>query len=148
MKLFFELITKINYFILLIISGNRFTYKPILEEEILNDTIIKSKFSERKKMKMEEVLEEGKKFDFLAYKASRWSIIFYSLLHLLFYFISTFKDYKPIILTTIFKNNFLTLIYVIFSLWIIEAVLPKILISSIRLFSNCSFYSLHKTIKL
>lgn len=143
-----KVITKVFYFLLFIISGNRFKYEPIVEIETLNNKVIKSKYEKIKNTEMKEVLKESEKFDFLAYKASRWSIIFYSLLHFIFYIIFFYTNCQPMFLITIFKNNFLTLIYVILSLWTIEAVIPKFLMSLIRLFSTLSFNAKYKSIKL
>lgn len=143
----FKSIFKGFYCLLFIISGDRFTYEPILETEKLNDKVIKSKF-EKISNDMRDNLKESEKFDFLGYKASRWSIIFYSLLHFILYMVFFFIGYKPIFLTTILKNNFLLLIYVILTLWIIEVAMTKIFKIAIRFFSKLSFKAEFKTIRL
>lgn len=143
-KSIFEFISKFCHFVLFIISGNRYSYEPICKEEILNGKIIKSQ--EVKEVK--EDLKESKKFPFLGYNTSRWSIIFYSSLHLVFYTIFMYINYKPKFITTILKNNFLTLVYVILSLWLIESLVPKFLMLLIKYFSQLSINCRFKTIKL
>lgn len=150
MKSVYEFVFKFFYCILWLISGNRYSYEPFSEEEILNNRVIKSKYEEIKKQEREvkEELKESKKFDFFGYNASTWSIVFYSFLHLLIYTIFMYYDYKPIFITTILKNNFLTLVYVFFSLFIIEVAIPKFLMLLIKYFSKLSFNSKYKKIKL
>jgi len=148
----FRYLSKVFYFLLFLISGNRYFYEPIFKEEILNNKVIKTEFPGEKitatKEEINEKLKEGKKFNFFGYEASRWSIIFYSVLHLMFYIVFIYFNYKPTIVIVVFKNNFITLIYVIVSLWFMESVLPKIFMCSIRFFSCLSFNSRHKRIKI
>ncbi|MCK5320522.1 hypothetical protein KAJ61_03985 [Candidatus Parcubacteria bacterium] len=142
-----KIISNFFYYLLLVVSGNRYVYEPILGEETINTKVVKSKFDEVD-LEMKEVLKEGEKFKFLDYEASRWSIIFYSLLHFSIFIVFYIYDLQPEIITIVIKNNFLTLLYVILSLWILETVIPSILMSLIRFFSTQSANSLYKTIKL
>jgi len=90
----------------------------------------------------------GKTIDMFGYKASVWSVIFYCLLHLLIYITFFFYNFRPKLVIEIITNNFLTIAYVIFSLWFIENLLPRILkfliLKTSSLFHNLSF----KTIKI
>lgn len=142
---------KFFHYVLYAITGDKYSYGASLKEEVLNNKIIShasGDFIGRKKnRKMKDNLEESPKFDLLGYKTSRWVIIAYSILHLVLYVVLININFKPLILTTIFRNSFLTLIYVILSLWILETLVPKILKSFIRNSSKISVYSLHKTIK-
>lgn len=70
---------------------------------------------------------EGRTIDFFGYKANPWAVIFYCDLHIIFYLIFSFFSFYPIFLATIFKNTFLTIVYVISSLSFIEIIFPKIL---------------------
>lgn len=143
----FENISKLFYIILLIISGNRYVYEPILGDETINNKVIKSKLN-NVNLEMKEVLKEGEKFKFLDYEASRWSIIFYSIIHFLLFLFFFTNDLKSELASTITKNNFLTLLYVILSLWALEVVLPWILMLLIRFFSRQSANFLYKRVKL
>lgn len=143
----FQCISKFFYYLLLIVSGNRFTYEPILGDETVNDTVVKSELGGIN-LKMKKVLEKGKKFKLLNYEASRWSIIFYSLLHFSLFLISFYNDFQSELANTIISNNFLTLLYAIITLWLLETIIPSILMSLIRYFSTQSANALYKTIRL
>lgn len=147
-KSIFALISKIFFGLLFMISGDRYTYEPILESEKLNNKVIKSKYEKIDDRDMKENLRPGEKFDFLGYKASRWSIIFYSILHFIFYIIFFLVNYRPVFLTTVFKNNFLLLVYAVLSLWIIEVAAQKCFKFLIRLFSKLAKNAEYRTIKL
>jgi hypothetical protein len=151
MKDVFNFISKIFYYALLVISGNRYKYEPLMQEVTLNGDVISSAWSRRVTPKVnepQEKLKEAKKFQFLQYEASFWSIVFYSILHMIFYVTFMLKNYKPKMLTTIFENNFLTLIYVIISLFAVEFLVPKLLMLAIKYSSILSFRSAHKKIDL
>lgn len=139
MKSICYFISKIFHFSLYIISGIRYAYSPIEE-------IIKTRF-EKTKPEMKEKLKEGKKITFFGYEASQWSVVFYSLLHLLGYIIFIQKEYKPLIIAIILKNNFLTLIYVIASLCIIEVLLPQLFMVIIKFFSEKAEEFLYRNIQ-
>lgn len=70
---------------------------------------------------------EGKTIDFFGYKASARAIIFYCYLHLSLYIFFSIYNFRPNVLMVLFKNNFLTIIYIISSLSLVEIVLPNIL---------------------
>lgn len=144
-------IAKIFHWMLIFVSGNRYKYEPLLQETTLNGDIINSAWPRRITTlpnEPKEKLKEAKKFRFLEYEASFWSIIFYSIVHMIFYLIFMYQNYKPKMLTTIFENNFLTLIYVIVSLFAVEFLIPKLLMLVIKYLSILSFYAAHKKIDL
>lgn len=143
----FTALSKTCYYLLLTISGNRYTFEPFVEEEKINDEIISTR-STIHKVKEKESLKESKKFHFFDYEASRWSIIFYSLLHLALYGYFSYIDYKPVLITTVLKNNFLIIIYVVCTLGILESVIPAILMFLIKHSSKLSFRSEIRNIRL
>lgn len=143
-KLFSELSRHFLYFI----SGIKYCYEPILREEKINQQIIKSSFKDIEPANIEEVLKEGKKLKIFNYEASQWSIIFYSMVHLLVYCIFVYYNYYPSLIVKIIKNNFVTLVYTISSLWIIEFLIPKILMLLVKNFSHWSFLFKYKSLKL
>lgn len=141
----FEIFSKISYYSFYFISGNRYLYAPFFEEETLNDVVIKSRIRD---VKIKDEIKKAKKVKFLSYEADYWPIIFYSTIHAILYSILMYKNYKPIFITTILKNNFLTIVYVILSLWVLEVVMPKLLKFLIRYFSIISFRFQYKSIKI
>jgi len=152
MKRFFSYISIFLHYFLYIITSDKYSYEPIMEEEILNNKIISSRFEDmigrKKKEDMKEHFEKGKKINIFGYEASRWIIIFYSILHLLLYIIFKYKNWYLMIITTIFRNNFLTLVYVISSLWVMEIVIPTIFRKLIKFTSLVSWNSSIKKIKI
>ena len=92
--------------------------------------------------------EKAKEISFLGYKATPECIMFYSIFHFIFFGASYYYDKKPDFLVKIFNNPFLTLIYVMLSLIIIDKKLPIILKGLINIFSKLSFNFLYKTIKV
>lgn len=144
----FILMSKTFSSFLYLISGNKYSYEPILEEEKLNDLIIKSKW-EKEGIKPET--SESNKFNFFGYKASQWSIFVYSLIHLVIYFYITLSEFHIGTIDRfrgVFRNNFLSLAYVILSLSIFESLLPKFLIFLIKLFSKWSLKAKYKKLKI
>ena len=145
--LFFKDISRLFSYLLYVISGNRYSYEPFSGEGKFNDSLIESKYGN--KLKLEDVYgKDVKKFKFFDYEASQWSIIFYSLLHLFIFFIAYFGKYESNFASTIMKNNFLTILYVIISLWLVENIIPKIIMKLIKLFSILSHRVAYKSIKV
>jgi hypothetical protein len=126
-----EFLSKSLSLILYTISGVKYKHDPILElwkeDSLKNSEPPNSKF------------QEGSKFEFLGYKATRWSIVFYSTLNLALYLLFYYLGFRPTVLVILLKNNFLTLIYVIVSLSIVESGIPWALRYSIKYLSNLSF---------
>lgn len=149
----FDHIADFFHYVLYVITGDKYSYDPVIREEVLNNTILASTWKDsvgQKKIKDrgKDSLKESARFNFFGYEASRWVIVAYSILHLFLYIILINKNWKPVIITTIFKNSFLTIIYVISSLWILETLIPKTLKVFIKSSSKFSMYSLYKTIKI
>lgn len=91
--------------------------------------------------------KESKTMEFFGYKAKRWSVVFYSVLHLCIYSFFYKCQIDSIFLRHIITNNFLALCYVITSFAITEALIPSIikeLINKItpKMFNAVSFKSL------
>lgn len=147
----FELLSRFFHYLLLIITGDRYSYVPVLQEEILNNQIIAHRFKEmvgHTKERGRAISQEGAKFNFLGYQASYWTIIFYSILNLALYLYCEAINWKPPIVVTLIKNSFLTLIYVIVSLWFLEAVVPRALKFLIKYSAVFSFRSASKRIRV
>lgn len=147
MNSIFKYASKFLSILLYIVSGDRYSYDPIFKERNLNGGVIKSDRPIKRESEKPEA-EEGKKISFLGYKASPHCILFYSLFHFLFYIIFIYSNYQPEIITKIFKNNFLTLTYVMMSLIVIDKIMPKILMLLIDTSSTLSLNSLYWRFKL
>lgn len=87
--------------------------------------------------------------DIFGYKLDPWIAVLYCILHLIAYFIFYTFKFKPVLLVTIFKNNFLTLIYGIFSLSLIKLILSFLnFINFLKILQEFYFKSLSKKIKI
>jgi len=155
LKNFFYCLSKFFYWILWLISGDIYTYQPVLKEGAHNGTIVESGFKERigeyndgKNKKLIDNLSESKRLNFFGYDASYWSLVFYSGLHLLGYWCLYSINFLPTIVATIFKNAFLTVVYAIFSLWIFERAVPKLCKLAIKHFAIVSFKCDIKSIRI
>jgi len=144
----FKFISDTFCLLLYVVSGDRYSYAPFFEEETLNGEIIKSRLDIPKIIKAKEEVKRSKKILLLGYDAPYWPIIFYAILHGLLYLVFMHYNYKPILITTLLKNNFLTIIYVILSLWFLEKVIPSGLKSLVKIFSKLSFRSQYKSISV
>lgn len=71
--------------------------------------------------------KEGDTIDFFGYKAKRWSVVFYSSVHLFIFIVAYIMDKQSPILTKLFSNSFLTLCYIVVSFAGSEYLLPEIL---------------------
>ncbi|MFA5061751.1 MAG: hypothetical protein WC526_01230 [Patescibacteria group bacterium] len=125
--------------LLLIISGTKFT--DIWSRIMKNDKIYNSPESNNQ-------FGEPEKWDLLGFKAPFWPIAFFCILHFILYIIFWKMDYKPNFIITILKNNFLTLIYTISFLALLDRVLPKTLKFLINKTSNLYLKISLKSIKL
>lgn len=81
---------------------------------------------------VERKFKEAERKEILGYKASPWVIVFFCSVHLVLYFLFLILGFRPGFLVAMFKNNFLTIIYVVISLSFVEVLLPKILKSIIK----------------
>lgn len=148
----FDVFYNISRFLLWLVTGDRYSYEPILQAEILNNEIVNHSMQElvghRRDRGVKEVIKARPKFEFLGYSASYWVIIFYSIFHLLLYALFEYEDWRPAIITVLLKNNFLTLIYVIVSLWFMEVIIPMILKFLIKKTAALSFAVASRNIKV
>lgn len=140
---------------LFVISGDRYTYEFYLGEEELNGDIISSSLEGRvgrrkDQLKSIEKQGEAKKFNlFGIIEVPQWPIVFYSVLHLIFWFILKYKgesEYSTVI-TDLFNSNFFGILYVVVSFWLLETIVPYTLKKLIRYTSTvgarCSHRLLH-----
>jgi len=154
MKSIFEFMSKIFQWLLYAISGDSYSYDPMFKKGTIKKKTIQDNeldgYETDSKPKLK--LKEGKKVSFLGYKASPHCILFYALFHLCIYFVFLYGiNYHSLFITgitKIFQNSFLILVYVMFSLIVIDKVMPKILMILIDVSSMWSFNFLHKSIKL
>lgn len=148
----FKSLSILFHYLLFVITGDKYSYEPVMQEEISNNRIVGHRFKaligHQKNREMKDVLEERTKFDFLGYKTSYWIIISYSIINLALYAYFEYENWKPPIVVTLLRSNFLTLIYVIVSLWLMEAVLPEILKFLIKHTAILSFNSTYKRIRI
>jgi hypothetical protein len=77
-------------------------------------------------------IKESELISLWGYKVKPWIAGIYAFMHLFVYFCLYHYSYRPLWLTTIFKNSFLTLVYGIISLGLANTLLP-ILFSPIDL---------------
>lgn len=151
LKLFFEYISIYFHGVLYLISGNFYSYNPMFNERKRNNEIlssdITSSYEKTKELKLKE--QPSKKINFLGYETTSYCIFFYSIFHLYIYFIFiNFPNIFSANMIKIFGNSFSILVYVMFSLIIIDKVLPLFLELLIDIFSKLSFDAQYKTIKL
>lgn len=154
-------LSKFFQYVLRITTGDRYFYEPIMEKEVLNGKILRHRLKELigkddpgaglpEVKDVVEKDEESAKFDFfgMGYMVSHWVIVFYCILHLLLYFIFCLFRWKPAVIVTIFKNPFLTVVYVVVSLWVLESRVPGWLKILIKRSAMGSFKVTYKRIRI
>lgn len=132
------LFIKILYFI----SGTITTKGTLLVEDPRNSVQRKDATSR------EEFANE--KINILGYKASAWSVVVYSLLHLVLYtfWFLNFRNQNIVFVTKLLSNAFLTLSYVIPSLVFFERIIPSFLQRIIRYIGRLYRKVLFSSIKI
>ena len=148
-----KFVSHLSHYLLFLISGDKYTYEFLFQEENLNGQIISSKMEGRvgrhkDSAKVKEEDKESKRIDFFGNKVPQWPIVFYSSLHLTVWFLIKHYCIETQQIEDFFSNNFLLVLYVIVSFWIIETVLPFLLKKLVKYFSTLSFLAQHKTIKV
>lgn len=146
---FFKLLADTFHYSLLLISGDRYTYQSVFSQEKLNGRIISSSWKELiDKDVMEEKDKKNKEIEFFGHKLDYWPIIVYSIINLFLYFYFNYISFKPRVLVKIIDNSFLTLLYVVVSIWLLVFIMPSMLRKLIRWNSKISFELQHKKIKV
>lgn len=148
-----KFLSNVSHYLLLFISGDRYTYEFLFQEENLNGQIISSRMEGRvdrnkDSAKVKEEEKESKQIDFFGNKVPQWPIVFYSILHLSFWLLIKYFGFKTDQIENFFGNNFLLVLYVIVSFWLVETVLPFLLKKLVKYFSTWSFQVASKTIKV
>jgi len=138
----FKFFTSILSSLLFLITGDRYSFNPFWETRELNGIIISSQLT-----KNPVEIKKSEELKFFDYTCRYWTIIFYSFLHLLI-FVIFFYSSIPLIFTHISKSTFLGLCYIMFSLWIVDRVLPWLLKKGIEQTSRITNKFLTKTIKI
>jgi hypothetical protein len=128
---------------LLVISGTKYSYDPIMaafkeDQDRLSDPRQTGTIN----------ATPGKTISFLGYDASAWSVLFYCFMHMLVFAILFELNIRPHLIVAILKNNFLTIAYVISSLWLIEWAIPNLLRFLIKALSSFSFNYKYKKISI
>ncbi|OHA03859.1 MAG: hypothetical protein A3J58_02380 [Candidatus Sungbacteria bacterium RIFCSPHIGHO2_02_FULL_52_23] len=72
-------------------------------------------------------VSKEKPINIFGYEVQQWIAVLYCMLYLIAYILFYRSSYRPSVLIGIFKNNFLTLAYVIFSLGLANTILPSLL---------------------
>ncbi|MGB7958030.1 MAG: hypothetical protein WCF77_04305 [Minisyncoccia bacterium] len=126
MKSFWEGISYLLGRVLYIMSGIKMTKDPWIR--IIWPERITTEAEEKKKTSF----TKEKTTNLFGYEAPVWAIMFYCCLHLVLYIMFFLYNYKPTLVTTIFKSAFLTVIYVVVSLKLVDTVLPWMLKGMIR----------------
>lgn len=138
----FKFFTSILSSLLFLITGDRYSFDPFWETRKLNGVIISSRL-----MKNSVEIKKSEELKFFDYTCRYWTIIFYSFLHLLISIIFFYSNTPPIFVY-ISKSTFLGLCYIMFSLWIIDRVLPWFLKKGIEQTSRITNKFFTKTIKI
>jgi len=108
--------------ILFIVSGER------IKDDIWKRLLQKYHENEKETVKEIEFKPTGK-IDFFGYEAKRWSVVFYSLVHLILFYFKIFSGF----LDSILGNSLFALCYIVVSFFITESLIPEILKSIIKL---------------
>ena len=148
-----KFLSNVSHYLLFFISGDKYTYEFLFQEENLNGQIISSRMEGRvsrnkDSAKIKEEEKESKQIDFFGNKVPQWPIVFYSILHFSFWFLIMYFGIKTDQIENFFGNNFLLVLYVIVSFWLVETVLPFLLKKFVKYFSTWSFQVTNKTIKV
>ncbi len=145
-----KFLSNVSHYLLFFISGDKYTYEFLFQEENLNGQIISSIMAERivKKKTEKESEKESKQIDFFGNKVPQWPIVFYSTLHLSFWFLIKYLGVGTDEIGIFFNNNFLLVLYVIVSFWVIETTLPYLLKKFVKYFSTWSFQVANKIVKV
>ena len=112
------------------IYGEKVEYNPVLQA-----------FREKvgTKTQTDVPRDDTKKLPLFGYDANAQLIVAYCVIHLLAYVLMFFFDWFPLFLKHIFNNNFLTVVYVITSLALMETVLKRVLHKAIIILGSWSF---------
>jgi hypothetical protein len=148
-----KLVSNFFHYFLLLISGDKYSYEFLFQEEKLNGTIISSKMEgrvgrSRQLPEGKEKEKEAKKMEFFGIIVPQWPIVFYSALHLSAWSIAKYYALLTDDIKNFFDNNFLVVLYVIVSFWLIETVLPFLSKKLIKLFSTLSFLASAKKVRV
>lgn len=83
--------------------------------------------------KLTRNIKTPKMWSFLGFEATRWSVVFYSIVNIFLYFFSSlFWQVENPIITNFFEDSFLILCYVATSFSVIEYLIPLILKIGVR----------------
>lgn len=119
-----KVISELLLVLLKLISGKKLT------SDIWSRALFPEKLDEEYYKQPE--YKEPEKISLFGYKADPWPILFFAITNLIVYFFLFSIDFKPKILTMLVKNNFLSILYVISMLAILEKLAPKYLMMMIK----------------
>lgn len=143
----------LSHYFLYLISGDKYTYEFLFQEETLNGEIISSQMEGRigrgkSSAKVKEEDKEAKQIDFFGNKVPQWAIVFYSVLHLFVWFSLKYLGIDTDKIEKFFGNNFLLVLYVIVSFWIVGTVIPFLLKKAVKYFATLAFRFTNKSLKV
>jgi len=144
-------ISDLLHWILYLVSGDRYTYRSLFDEEKLNGIVISSRMPYRVNDTISQktsVEQPAKEVEFFGIKVAQWPIIFYALLHLSFWFSLNYIYYPTESIEKFLGINFLTVLYVIVSFWIVDIVIPFFLKKAIKLASTLADRAQHRRISI
>lgn len=123
-----------------LISGDKYEYRYIFSEEVLNGRVVSSRFPNPAQPAATERYTEAPSIDIFGIKMKRRSAIVYALIHFIGYWLVVllYGNDMPPQISRIFKNGFLTVVYVLVSFWLIEVAAPFLLRRGIKSLSNIS----------
>lgn len=140
LNLFFKSVSKIFSFFVVLVSGDVYKYG-------FSEHIDKMLNREKRPRQDDPITKSSERVSFLGYTATPSCIMFYSVFHFVIFGVLYKLDLKPVLIETIFKNGFLTLIYVMVSLIFIDKILPKLFKKIVDASFELSMYFSYKTIK-
>lgn len=123
--------------ILWVVSGER------IKGDIFKRLLWKDHENEKKTIKEIE-FKPAETIDFFGYKAKRWSVIFYSLVHLILFYFKIFSGF----LDNVLGNSLFAICYIVVSFFITESLIPGILKSIIKLTPKLFGYIAFKRLKV
>lgn len=125
--------------ILWVISGER------IKDDIWKRLLWKHHENEKGNIKEIE-FEKAETIDFFGYKAKRWSVVFYSLIHLIFFYFYNKLGFN--FSDKVLSNSLLVICYIIVTFFVTESLIPKILKSLIKLTPKIFGYISFKRLKV
>ncbi len=147
--------------ILQILFGDTYNYNYLLQKEtdtgsvpdLSSNTSPSSKLNSYNKERVNELqpreIKQGETIDFFGIKVHKRLVIVYVIIHLLVYgWLYLTKAELDVNVQRLFENNFLTVSYVIFTVWVMDYCVRRGLKRIIKVLSKLEGYFRYKPLKL